>query len=345
MASAALAAMIEKSRVRCVKTINTGPFFKCFLVYLDYASCPEQLYQLRAMSKKLIVTNKADEDMVLHELYIRSHVRHPFLANQICAFQDYDNLFYVSEHAPVHLLKSEQLPRLFDMRAIRFYAAEMMLCLRYLHSKSLVYTYLSPDNIMLDERGHIKLGYAFCNSLNGSEYEVLENIEYASLEYLVRGDFSIAGDYWSLGIVLYRMAFGYTPFGSESFDETLKAMQGMEIEFPDYADRAFRDLVSRLLNLAREPGWLSSAADAGVLFAHPFFDGIDWDKLERREVEPPYAVKVSQSAALRSTAPSLSTLYTSDFIVGDKDGYGQTFQNYSTVTFLKNEGSARNAHA
>lgn len=327
--------MIDKKEIRCIQTLKKGPFFQEFLVYFDYENQSPKKLQLRAMTKRLIVQNKVDEEMVMHELYIRSHIRHPFLINQICAFQDYDNLFYIAEYAPLKLLKNSLLPRKFRIDVIKFYAAEILSCLRYLHSKNQVYTFVSPDNLMLADDGHIKLDYAFCNCLNETECDVLENIEYASLNYLTTNDFSMAGDYWSLGIILYQMALGYTPFGSETFDETLQAMQVFEIEFPDFIDASLKDLISLLLNVNRSPGWLSSFEDTEILVNHPFFYDIDWCRLENRELEPPYIPGVVYPGTDVHNAPLLGTLYTSDFIVGDKDGYGQTFTDYNTVNFFK----------
>lgn len=161
--------MLEKNEIQCIKLLKKGPFFHEYLVCIDGARKSQQKYQLRAMFKRSIVLNKVDEEMVLDELYIRSHIRHPFLVNQVIAFQDYDTLFYITEYAPVALLKSELLPRRFRMEAVKFYAAEIFLALRYLHSRNQTYTFLSPDNILLCQDGHIKLDYAFCNSLNESD--------------------------------------------------------------------------------------------------------------------------------------------------------------------------------
>jgi len=327
--------MIEKNEIRCLRTLKKGPFFTEYLVYFDYGGRPRQYMQLRAMSKGQIVTNKVDEEMVINELYIRSNLRHAFLVNQICAFQDYDTLFYLAEYAPLPLLRCSQLPKKFCLRAVRFYGAEILSCLRYLHSKGQIYTFLSPENILLDAEGHVKLSYSFCNSLNETDCEVLENIEYASLDFLTSGDFSEAGDYWSLGIVLYKIAFGYTLFGSETFDETLNAMQKLDIEFPDDADPDLVDLIKLLLNSTHASGWLSEPGDAEILTGHPFFTGIDWRELGQKMLVPPYLPRLEYSAAELYSAPLLSTLYTVDFIVGDKDGYGQTFSCYNTVNYLK----------
>ncbi|KAI5170902.1 hypothetical protein PAEPH01_1538 [Pancytospora epiphaga] len=327
--------MISKNEIRCVRTLKRGPFFTEYLVCFDYDGRDKNYMRLRSMPKAQIVTNKIDEEMVVYELYIRSNIRHPFLVNQLCAFQDYNTLFYITEYAPLPLLTSCLLPKKFPLKAVQLYGAEILLCLRYLHSKNQIYTFLSPRNIFLDASGHIKLDYSFCNSLNETKCEVLENIEYASLDFLTTGDFSRAGDYWSLGIVLYKMAFGYSPFGLETFDETLSAMQQLDFEFPDNADPDLTDFIKLLFNISHTEGWLSRLEDADILMEHAFFAGIDWNKLLDKDIEPPFIPKIECTSAEIHSAPQLSTLYTGDFIVGDKDGYGQTFSHYNTVNYLK----------
>jgi serine/threonine protein kinase len=324
--------MIDKKEIRCLRTLKNGPFFQEFLVCFDSSIPNKKRYSLRAMSKKLIVQNKVDEEMVINELYIRSNIRHPFLINQVCAFQDYDNLFYISEYAPIKLLKNDLLPRKFHSDVVRFYAAEIFSCIKYMHTKNQIYTFLSPDSILLGEDGHIKLDYSFCNCLNESEDDVLNNIEYASLDYLTKNEFSIAGDYWSLGIIVYLMAVGYTPFGSETFEETVYSMKKTQIEFPDFLDSETIDFILLLLRKKLVDG-SAVQVTAENIARHPFFKNIDWKALESRQLHPPHIPSLVYSDF--QNAPTLSALYTTDFIVGDKDGYGSIFSGYNTVNFLK----------
>lgn len=303
-------------------------------MYLDFPSSRLRRYRLRAMSKRHIVLSKTDEDMVSNELYIRTNVRHAFLINQVCAFQDYDNLFYVTEYAPLKLLRTNQLPRKFSPAIVRFYAAEILCGLAHLHARGQIYTFLSPENVLLGCDGHIKLDYSFCNCLNEKNGEVLDYIEYASLDCISGNNFSIAGDYWSFGIILYQMAMGYTPFGSESSEETIASMLSAPVEFPCTIDADLRDLIMHFLNKDSAARLGSLPDDIDIIKGHPFFSGVDWDELEKKNAAPPF-IPVFASTEIIG-APSLGTLYTSDFIVGDKDGYGSIFSNYNSVSFLRN---------
>lgn len=320
--------MIFKKDIVCIKTLGKGPFFRDFVVCLTTNIPKQHFMKLRSMSKRQIIKNKLDEKMVIHELCIRSNLRHPFLVNQICAFQDYDNLFYLSEYAPVSILDKASFLHPFSTSSVRFYAAEILSCLLYLHGKQHVYTFLSPANVLIGQDGHIKLDFAFCNGLNLEPDEMNKYIEYASPIYLMNHDFSFASDFWSLGIVLYQMAAGFTPFGSETTDLTAYAMLSRDLEFPDWFDTDLCSLIDILLT----PNLFSDNLEENseLLKSHAFFAGINWEMLENRRMEPPYVPEIP--SVNMQNKPFLGALYTSDFIVGEKDGYGNIFTSYNTST-------------
>ena len=321
--------MLEKKEIACVAVLRKGPFYYEYLVVLKTKEDTLPRYILRAIHKRAVVNTKIDEEMVLNELYIRSNIRHPFMVNQVLAFQDYDTLFYMTEYAPAALLKTASLPLRLPMSAVRFYGAEVFCALDYLHRKEQVFTFLSPDNVLLASDGHIKLDYVFCNGLNDKPDYLVEMIEYVSPVYLKKNTFTRTSDYWSLGIILYRLAVGYTPFGCESASTTVQSILARTVEFPDFIeDRSFKDLVRILLGARKDtPALGSSLDDAEIIMGHPFFTGLDWDRLRRKEYVPPYIPSV-ETVPLEEMIP-LSDLYTSDFIVGENDGYGNTFKDYN----------------
>lgn len=325
--------MLEKNEIHCISIMKKGPFFHEYLVCIGKEPNVEQKFQLRVMNKRYIVQDKIDEEMVMNELYVRSNLRSFFIINQLLAFQDYDALFHLTEHAPIQLLNNRSLPRQLEMEAVRFYAAEIFLGLKYLHSRQQIYTFLSPLNILVALDGHIKLDYAFCNSFNENNEYMVKYIEYASLEYLTRNDFTHCSDYWSLGVVLYRLAVGYTPFGTESYEDTVNNMLKGNLEFPYFIqDEDFKQLVRLLLGQFPGARMGTSPGDSEIIVNHPFFAAVNWEKAAARELVPPHTFSI-KSVSSPKLVP-LSKLYTSDFIVGDKDGYGSTFAHYEAINFL-----------
>lgn len=325
--------MLKKNKIQCIDLLKKGPFFYEYLALILTNTNSKKKYCLRAMAKKSIISNKIDEEMVINELYIRSHIRHPFLINQIIAFQDYDTLFYITEYAPVYLMKSSIFQERLDMKTIKFYVAEIFIALQYLHSKNLIYTFLSPDNIKIGLDGHIKLDYAFCNSLEEDKTKISRYIEYSSVDYVLYNEFTKLNDFWSLGIVMFKMATGYTPFEGDGFESTVDKMITKNLEFPYFIkDQDFIHLVSLLLNKDKKTREAVVSNDAEIIKNHPFFTSIDWEVFNQKKTVAPYIPNIEESNFSKS--PYLNMLYTSDFIVGDRDGYGNTFLDYNTVNYF-----------
>lgn len=331
--------MFLKSDIICLKLLKKGPFFEEYLIAAGLEKTKLQKFGLRVMKKPLITLNKNDEDMVIFELMIRSTIRHPFLINQVSAFQDYDNLYYVTEYAPVYLLNSSILPKKFSCEITKFYIAEAFLCLKYLHSKDQNYTYLSPKNVLLSADGHIKLDYSFCNCIECGTNGILDDLEYLSPDYFDNKRFGYMSDYWSLGIIMYQLLHGYTPFTGNSVDLTIAEIKKCKLSIQEPVDE---DTIN-MLNLLIDPDMIKkyptckSLEDA--ILKHKYFSNYNWKKLEKREYQPPFIIKLP-TYDIRAS-PKLGSLYTTDFIVGEKDGYGTTFSGYNTVHFLLNRKKNR----
>ncbi|KAM0681625.1 hypothetical protein GINT2_000138 [Glugoides intestinalis] len=334
--------MIEKSDVICLKLLSRGSFFEEYLVCIDSAIAKLPKFKLRAMRKPLIALNKTDEDVVMFELMIRSSIRHSFLNNQICAFQDYNNLYHVSEYAPVLLLDSNIIPKKVSSEIAKFYATEMFLCLKYLHAKKQNYTFLSKKNLFLSADGHVKLEYAFCNCIECSSTGILDDLEYLSPDYLENHRFSPFSDYWSLGIVIYQLLHGYPPFTGNSVELTIAEIKKCTPVFEDEIDEDSRSIINLLLDRANLEKYPTCEELENAIQFNPFFSNIDWEMFEKKECTPPFIIIPPEYNI--SSSPRLSTLYTSDFIVPGKDGYGNIFANYNTVHYLNKKREIHKHH-
>ena len=132
---------------------------------------------------------------------------------------------------------------------------------------------------------------------------------------------------------MFLLAIGYTPFGGESIDDTIRAIQNNSYEFPDNIDKDFQDIVKRLLEIDRTKRIGSDPEDDDLIIQHPFFSDIDWQKLESKQLPAPFVPFFSNQDY--TLAPTLNFLYTTDYVVEDKDGYGDTFSKYNSTYFLK----------
>eukprot|EP00164_Ancoracysta_twista_P006441 GFYU01008967.1.p1 GENE.GFYU01008967.1~~GFYU01008967.1.p1 ORF type:complete len:497 (+),score=93.76 GFYU01008967.1:229-1719(+) len=270
-----------------IKMIGAGSFGKVFLVRkMDSGS----VYAMKVLSK----TGLVKKDQVANAISERkalTSLRHPFIVQLYYSFQDEDNLYLVMEFARggelfYHLQKAGK----FDENIVRFYAAEIIVVLTYLHSRETIYRDLKLENIMLDEHGHIRvtdLGLA----KEGHPVEddgVMSTTfagtpEYLAPEVLTGVGYGKAADWWSLGVATYEMLTGELPFLAETRAELYERVLDGDLTFPKHVSDEARDFVSSLLT--RNPK--DRLADHKVVMHHPFFRDVNWLNLASGCEEPP----------------------------------------------------------
>lgn len=266
---------------------GTGTFGRVLLVRLRGSAPPtaQNCFAMKVLRKTEIVRLRQVEH-VNAERYILSRVRHPFIVDLYATFQDSLNIYMLLSYVPggelfTHLRRAQR----FTPDVTRFYLANIILALKYLHSFNIIYRDLKPENLLLDSRGYLRLtDFGFAKIVDDRTWTLCGTPEYLAPEIIQSDGHGKPADWWACGILAYEMMVGYPPF----FDETAygiyeKILKG-KIHWPRDMDRLSRDIIKAFLHPDRSKRLGNLIGGAQDVLDHPWFRGVDWDALERREI-------------------------------------------------------------
>lgn len=280
-----------------LKLIGKGTFGQ---VYQVRKKDTQRIYAMKVLSKKVIVQKKE----VAHTLGERNILvrtamaESSFIVGLKFSFQTPTDLYLVTDYMSGgelfwHLQKEGR----FHERRAKFYIAELILALQHLHQHDIVYRDLKPENILLDANGHIALcdfGLSKANlTKNDTTNTFCGTTEYLAPEVLLdEQGYTKMVDFWSLGVLVFEMCCGWSPFYAEDTQQMYKNIAFGKVRFPrDALSTEGRNFVKGLLN--RNPKHrLGAIDDAEELKAHPFFGDIDWVALSKKNVVPPFKPKL-----------------------------------------------------
>ncbi|KAF9221905.1 Pkinase-domain-containing protein [Gyrodon lividus] len=293
-----------------LKLIGRGTFGKVFQVRKRDT---KRIYAMKVLSKKEIIAKKEVAHTIGERKILQRSLECPFLVGLKFSFQTDTDLYLVTDFKSGgelfwHLQKETR----FTEERARFYIAELVLALEHLHKYHIVYRDLKPENILLDATGHVALCDFGLSKADLRSDELTTTFcgttEYLAPEVLLdEHGYSKLVDFWSLGVLLFEMCCGWSPFYAEDTQQMYKNICFGKIRFPrNVISEEGKMFVKGLLN--RNPKHrLGARRDAEELKEHPFFSSVDWKALSMKQVTPPFKPVVESDESTANFDPEFTT--------------------------------------
>ncbi|WZN58634.1 cAMP-dependent protein kinase [Chloropicon roscoffensis] len=315
---------VESFGLSLIKTevLGSGAFSVVFMV--------EEERSKRKFAMKRIPKSSVDHcrSHILCEQKITRNISHQFVIRQYASFQDKKYLYFLFDYlqcgdlmdvlcGEARLIKTSSGPSLMAClgsgskdgekgnkkylvglkeELAKFYVAQIILVLEYLHTNGIVYRDLKPENVLVDDKGFIKLGdFGFAKNLKGLKGERTNTFcgtpGYVAPENVFTQGYGYSVDFWSLGVLIYVLLTGKQPFNQPKTQDPMVVVQRIvdanwEVPYPPYLKPAAKELIKELLQRdhkkrigCREGGFME-------LKLHKWFKNIQWDLLSVKKYKP-----------------------------------------------------------
>ncbi|BFZ10506.1 hypothetical protein BsWGS_13544 [Bradybaena similaris] len=281
-----------------LKVLGKGSFGKVMLAELKETGT---YYAVKALRKDVVLEDDDVECTMIEKRVLAIGYKHPFLTHLHSTFQSKSHLFFVMEYLNGgDLMFHIQLSGKFEFARAQFYAAEIVCGLQFLHKNGIVYRDLKLDNVMLDKDGHIKIAdFGMCKeNIFGEKLAstFCGTPDYIAPEILKGAKYNSSVDWWSFGVLVYEMLIGQSPFHGDDEDDLFHSILHDTPRYPHSTPKEASTMMSLLFERNPTERLGMPTCPAGPINLHPFFRSIDWEKLEARQIAPPFKPKIKHAS-------------------------------------------------
>uniref|UniRef100_A0A4W4DZG9 protein kinase C n=1 Tax=Electrophorus electricus TaxID=8005 RepID=A0A4W4DZG9_ELEEL len=290
---------LQMDDFRCISVLGRGHFGKVLLAEYKHTG---KLYAIKALKKGDVVT-RDEVDSLICEKRIFETINassHPFLVNLHGCFQTCDHVCFVMEYSPGGDLMTHIHTSIFTERQTRFYAACVLLGLEFLHQNKIVYRDLKLDNLLMDADGFVRIAdFGLCKEGMGHGDRTSTfcgTPEFLAPEVLTDSTYTRAVDWWGLGVLIYEMLVGESPFPGDDEEEVFDSIVNDEVRYPRFLSPESASIMQKLLQKNPEKRLGAGEQDANEVKTHRFFQGLDWEALLAKRLRPPFLPSIKAPA-------------------------------------------------
>ncbi|XP_042278538.1 serine/threonine-protein kinase N2-like isoform X2 [Thunnus maccoyii] len=289
---------MQMEDLKYISVLGRGHFGKVLLAEVRKTG---KLYAIKALKKRDIVT-RDEVDSLMSEKRIFEMInasRHPFLVNLHGCFQTSDHVCFVMEYLPGGDLMIHIHNNVFTEAQTRFYSACVLLGLEFLHLNKIIYRDLKLDNLLMDADGFVKItDFGLCKEGMGHGDRTSTfcgTPEFLAPEVLTDDNYTRAVDWWGMGVLIFEMLVGESPFPGEDEEEVFDSIVNDDVQYPGSLPPDAVSIIQKLLKKNPLKRLGAGERDANELKGEKFFETIDWEALLAKKVKPPFLPSIKES--------------------------------------------------
>lgn len=269
-----------------IQVIGSGAFGEVYLVR-DKSACT--YHALKVVEKSIAVERKHVNQLITEKRILQS-IDHPFLISLEAAFKDNVYLYFVLPFINggelfTYIHKFGGLSESLG----KFYAAQIVLALEYLHHCCVIYRDIKPENVLINWNGYLLLcDFGFCKLIKNRTWSLYGTPEYLAPEIIKSVGYGFAVDWWALGVLIFEMCSGFPPFMASNPNRLYEKIVQGNYKFPETLSGDLKNLLKGFLQLDPNKRLGSLATGAYDIKSHTWFRDTDWLLLLQQKVVAPY---------------------------------------------------------
>lgn len=283
-----------------ITILGAGTFGQVWLV--SDKRVKAKTYALKIQSKKELIRSGQVQG-VIREKNLMASIDHPFVIKLVNAYQDAYNLYMIMSLAQggelFSIIHTEKTDGVSESAAM-FYAANIFDGLMHLHSKSILYRDLKPENVLIDHDGYcVLIDLGFAKVVTDKTYTLCGTPLYLAPEILLSRGYDKSVDNWSFGVLLFEMLFGYSPFYTKNIDqmELYKRIVKIKYHFPSWCEASSpaKDLIRKILVLRPTERLGGLANGDWDIRHHPWLATLSQEDMLSKTIRAPWVPKIKSA--------------------------------------------------